>query len=137
MIRPIVRDTMLLNKKAQPAGKEALSTAKDLLDTLIANFKSCAGLAANMIGVNKRIIAVFAGAVPIVMINPVIVSHSSEKYDAMEGCLSLDGVRPATRYQTIEVDYADMLMKRHRASYSGFTAQAIQHELDHCNGILI
>ena len=137
MIKPIMKDVLFLQQKSEAADIKDLPIATDLEDTLRANRDRCVGMAANMIGHKKRIIIVSTGYADIVMINPVIVSHSSEKYDAMEGCLSLDGVRPATRYQTIEVDYADMLMKRHRASYSGFTAQAIQHELDHCNGILI
>ena len=137
MVRTIIRDTLKLNRKAQPATKADLGAARDLLDTLIANADKCAGLAANMIGENKRIIAFFAGTIPIVMINPKILSHSEKTYQTEEGCLSLDGMRPVTRYESVVMEFYDMMMKKHKASYSGFTAEVIQHELDHCSGILI
>ncbi len=137
MIKTIVHDTMFLMRRSQPASKADLSVARDLLDTLKANADRCVGLAANMIGVNKRIIAVMTGMIPVVMLNPVIVRHSAESYETEEGCLSLEGVRPTRRWQEIEVEYYDMLMQKHRNSYSGFSAEIIQHEIDHCNGILI
>lgn len=137
MVRPIVTDVFSLNRKAQPATKEDLSVAQDLLDTLQANADRCVGMAANMIGVNKRIIVVAFGPFPVAMLNPVIVSHSKESYQAEEGCLSLPGQRTTTRYASIEVEFQDMNLRRQKQTYSGFTAQIIQHEIDHCEGILI
>lgn len=137
MVRPIITDIFSLNRKAVPAGLEDLATARDLLDTLSANLDRCVGMAANMIGVNKRIIAVSLGGIPVVMLNPVIVKRSPETYETEEGCLSLSGMRKTIRYQCIEVTYQDMAFQSHRQTYSGFTAQVIQHEVDHCEGILI
>ncbi len=137
MIRPIVTDVVFLNRKAQPATRDDLCVAQDLLDTLQAHADHCVGMAANMIGVNKRIIVVDLGLFPMAMLNPVMVSHSSETYEAQEGCLSLPGQRTTTRYQSIEVEYQDLNWKRQRQSFSGFPAQIIQHEIDHCEGILI
>ena len=137
MVREIIRDTFILMKKSERAGKEDLQTARDLLDTLNANRERCVGLAANMIGVNKNIIAVQMGIVPVIMINPVIISHSKESYETEEGCLSLDGVRTTKRWNEIEVEYEDMTMKKHKSKYKGLIAQIIQHETDHCNGIII
>ena len=136
MVRPICKDIFFLNQKAKPATKADLPVAQDLIDTLRANADRCVGMAANMIGVNKRIIVVAFGPFPVIMMNPVIVSRSGS-YQAEEGCLSLDGQRTATRYETIEVEFQDMSMKRQKQTYSGFTAQIIQHEIDHCEGILI
>lgn len=137
MVREIVRDTVVLMKKSKPAVKADIGIAKDLLDTLTANSDRCVGLAANMIGEHKNIIAVQMGMVPVVMLNPKMISHSAESYETEEGCLSLSGVRKTKRWQEIEVTYDDMLMKRHRNRYTGFTAEIIQHEMDHCNGIII
>ena len=137
MVREIIKDTFILMKKSERAGKEDLQTARDLLDTLNANRERCVGLAANMIGVNKNIIAVQMGIVPVIMINPVIISHSRESYETEEGCLSLDGVRTTKRWNEIEVEYEDMTMKKHKSKYKGLIAQIIQHETDHCNGIII
>lgn len=137
MVREIIKDTFILMKKSERAGKEDLQTARDLLDTLNANRERCVGLAANMIGVNKNIIAVQMGIVPVIMINPVIISHSKESYETEEGCLSLDGVRTTKRWNEIEVEYEDMTMKKHKSKYKGLIAQIIQHETDHCNGIII
>ncbi len=137
MVREIIKDTFILMKKSERADKSDWQTARDLLDTLNANRERCVGLAANMIGVNKTIIAVQMGIVPVVMINPVIVSHSKESYETEEGCLSLEGVRRTNRWNEIEVEYYDMTMKRHKNMYKGFVAQIIQHETDHCNGIII
>ena len=137
MVRPIVTDVFSLNRKAQPATRQDLSVAQDLMDTLRANADRCVGMAANMIGVNKRIIVVAFGPFPVVMLNPVITWHSEESYEAQEGCLSLPGQRTTTRYTSIEVEFQDMSMKQQKQTYSGFTAQIIQHEIDHCEGILI
>ena len=136
MVKTIVRDVLFLVQKSEPAGKEDKQTAMDLLDTLRANKHRCVGLAANMIGVKKRIIAVDLGFVEIVMFNPVI-TKKAKPYEAEEGCLSLDGVRKTTRFQEIEVTYLDMDFKKQRQKYSGWTAQIIQHECDHLEGILI
>ena len=113
-----------------------LTTARDLLDTLAAHKEGCVGMAANMIGVKKNIIVVAAGPFQFPMINPVITKKDGA-YQTEEGCLSLDGVRPCTRYQEIEVDYLDQNFKKRHGKYSGWTAQIIQHEIDHCNGIII
>ena len=129
MVREIVRDPMFLSQKSAPATREDLPAAQDLLDTLRANSERCVGLAANMIGVTKRIIAVSVGPVSRAMLNPRIVSKA-EPYAAEEGCLSLEGTRPATRYRD-----SAFILRRQR--FSGFTAQIIQHEIDHCEGILI
>lgn len=137
MVKNIIRDTMFLMRKSQPAEKSDLQTARDLIDTLLANSDRCAGMAANMIGVNKSIIVFFAGNIPVVMLNPKIISHSSEEYETEEGCLSLEGVRKTKRYRSIEVSYEDMLMRKRKDSYSDFTAEVIQHEIDHTNGIII
>ncbi len=136
MIRPIVRDILFLSQKSKPAVRTDVSVGRDLLDTLNANRDRCAGMAANMIGNCKNIIIVNAGFTSLVMYNPSIV-HKDTPYETEEGCLSLDGVRKTTRYQNIEVEYLDSEWKKHRQKYSGWTAQIIQHEMDHLNGILI
>ena len=136
MIRPIMKDVFFLRQKAEPAGKEDLQVVQDLLDTLKANEAGCVGMAANMIGVNKRIIAVNMGFVNVAMLNPVIVKKSGA-YETEEGCLSLNGVRKTTRYENIEVEFQDISFRKQRQKYSGWTAQIIQHEIDHCEGILI
>ena len=136
MVKPIMRDPLFLAGQSRPASAEDLPTARDLLDTLLAHQDHCVGMAANMIGVQKRIIAIFAGPVPMVMLNPVITKKSGP-YEAEEGCLSLSGIRKAARYERIEMTYLDMQMKRQRRSFSGYTAQIIQHEVDHCDGVLI
>ena len=136
MIKSIVRDTFFLSQKSDPATKQDLSVGQDLRDTLQANRDRCVGMAANMIGVRKRIIIVHVGLTDLVMFNPVITKKSAP-YEAEEGCLSLDGVRKTTRYQNIEVEYLDSSWKKHRQRFSGWTAQIIQHEIDHLNGILI
>ena len=136
MIREIVRDPMFLAQRSEPATREDLPAAQDLLDTLRANRGRCVGMAANMIGVNRSIIAVSVGPVDRVMLNPRIIARSGP-FAAQEGCLSLDGTRPATRYRSIELEYRDSAFILRRQRFSGFTAQIIQHEIDHCNGILI
>ncbi len=136
MIRPIIRDVFFLGQKADPATKQDLSVGQDLQDTLKANQERCVGMAANMIGVKKKIIIVNAGFMNLVMYNPVILQKDTP-YETEEGCLSLDGTRKATRYQNIEVEYLDSSWKKHRQKYSGWTAQIIQHEIDHLSGIII
>lgn len=136
MIRPIMKDPMFLAVPSAKAEQGDKQTALDLLDTLRAHLDHCVGMAANMIGVHKRIIAVHTGFAQIAMINPVILKKNGP-YEAEEGCLSLAGVRKTTRYETIEVSYQDMNFKTHKQTYSGYVAQIIQHEVDHCDGILI
>lgn len=136
MVKSIVRDIFFLGQKSEDATKQDLSVGQDLQDTLKANQDRCVGMAANMIGVKKRIIIVNMGFLNVAMYNPVIVKKDMP-YEAEEGCLSLDGVRKATRYQNIEVEYLDSSWKKHRQQYSGWTAQIIQHEIDHLNGIII
>lgn len=131
-----MRDIFFLRQRAQKATEADRQTAVDLLDTLKAHEDGCVGMAANMIGVNKAVIAVNMGFVNLAMFNPKIVRRSG-KYEAEEGCLSLDGVRRCVRYQEIEVEYEDMNFKKQRQKYSGWTAQIIQHECDHLNGIII
>lgn len=136
MVRDIVRDVMFLGMKSEDAVREDLHIAQDLLDTLNANRHRCVGLAANMIGCRKRIIAVSIGFADIAMINPRVVSKKNP-YETVEGCLSLDGERPAERYEEIEVEYMDMAWKKRRITLRGFPAQICQHEIDHCEGIVI
>lgn len=136
MVRPIMHDIFFLNQKSEVATPEDTQIVTDLLDTLKANEEACVGMAANMIGVKKRIIVFNAGFMNVAMLNPVIVKKTG-KYDTEEGCLSLDGVRKTTRYREIEVEYMDTSWKRQRKKYSGWIAQIIQHECDHLDGILI
>ena len=133
MIREICKDEFFLSQKAEPATAADLGVAQDLLDTLTAHKDGCVGMAANMIGVNKRIIAFDNIGEYMVMFNPVIVKKSAP-YDAEEGCLSLTGTRKTKRDQTIKVQW--QLQTRIR-TFTGWTAQIIQHEIDHCEGILI
>ena len=136
MIRPINKDIVFLKKKSLPATKADTGVIQDLKDTLKAHRDGCVGMAANMIGVNKRIIIIDSGMGHIVMLNPVITRRDG-RYEAEEGCLSLVGTRKAVRYQSITVRYTGEDMKQHQADYSGFTAQVIQHECDHLNGVII
>ena len=136
MIRPIMRDVFFLNQKSEQATEADKHVIQDLLDTLKANEDGCVGMAANMIGVKKRIIVVSMGFANIPMINPVIVKKSGP-YETEEGCLSLLGVRKTTRYKDIEVGFLDAGFKKQRQKYSGWIAQIIQHEVDHCDGIVI
>ena len=136
MVRPIMKDIFFLNQKSEQATRDDIGVAQDLLDTLKANAKGCVGLAANMIGVRKRVIAIHMGLFDMAMINPVITAKS-EPYEAEEGCLSLTGTRKTTRYQVIEVDYLDMKFVKQHGRYEGYIAQIIQHEVDHCDGIVI
>lgn len=136
MIRPIVKDILFLGQKSEPATKQDLSVGEDLQDTLQANRDRCVGMAANMIGVKKKIIIVNMGMINVVMYNPVIVGKDTP-YETEEGCLSLPGVRKTIRFQNIEVEYLDAGWKKHRQKYSGWTAQIIQHEIDHFEGKII
>jgi len=136
MIRPIMRDVLFLACKSEPATKEDLPLARDLRDTLAAHREGCVGMAANMIGVRKCAIIVNMGLIDVVMFNPVIVSRTG-MYSAEEGCLSLEGVRPCIRFEQIEVEYMDESWNLQRKAYSGWIAEIIQHEVDHCNGIII
>lgn len=136
MIRPIMKDIFFLGQKSEEATRQDLSVGQDLQDTLRANQDRCVGMAANMIGVKKKIIIVNMGILNVVMYNPVIVKKDTP-YLTEEGCLSLTGVRKTTRYQNIEVEYLDGSWKKHRQKYSGWTAQIIQHEVDHLAGIII
>lgn len=136
MVKPIVKDIFFLGQKSEPATKADLQVGRDLQDTLNANRAGCVGMAANMIGVKKNIIIVNMGLLDVVMFNPVIIAKS-EPYDTKEGCLSLTGVRPCTRYQNIEVEYCDFNWKKQKIRLEGWTAQICQHEIDHCNGVII
>lgn len=136
MIRPIMHDPLFLAQPSEPATAADLPVAKDLLDTLAANAQRCVGMAANMIGVRKRIIVINAGFAPVVMLNPVITARTGP-YEAEEGCLSLSGVRKTTRYREVEVTWQDTSLKPRRQRFSGYAAQIIQHEVDHLSGILI
>ena len=136
MIRPIMRDPLFLQKPSQPATQADTAVMADLLDTLKANQERCVGMAANMIGVHKRIIVFYAGPFCMGMYNPQIVKKS-EPYQTVEGCLSLTGERSTTRYGVIEVAYQDQQFKPQKMTYTGWVAQIIQHEIDHCDGILI
>ena len=131
-----MRDVIFLSQKAEPATEADRQIAVNLLDTLKANEERCVGLAANMIGEKKAIIAVNMEIVNVAMLNPVIVKRSGP-FETEEGCLSLMGVRRTRRYQEIEVEYQDMQFQRRRQKFSGWTAQIIQHECDHLEGILI
>lgn len=141
MVKELMHDPIFLAGKSEVATKEDLQIAQDLLDTLIAHRAGCVGMAANMIGVRKRIIAFLDESVPIaqytVMLNPEIVAKSG-MYETEEGCLSLLGnPRKCKRYRTIKVKYQSTDMKRREKIFTNWTAQIIQHEIDHCDGVLI
>lgn len=136
MIREICRDQFFLARKAEPAIAADLVVAQDLLDTLAANKDGCVGMAANMIGVNKRIIAFDNEGEYMLMFNPVIVKQSGA-YEAEEGCLSLSGTRKTKRYKTIKVQWQNEKFQTRLRTFTGWTAEIIQHEIDHCEGILI
>ena len=137
MVREIKKGIEIFSEKALPAERSDVKYAKDLLDTLKANSDICVGMAANMIGVNKRIAAVSSGKSSFVLINPVITAHSEETYQASEGCLSLEGKRYVERYEWICVEYYDIKFKKQKQKFSGFTAQIIQHEMNHFDGKVI
>lgn len=136
MVRSIVKDALFLGQKSEMATPDDAVVIDDLLDTLNANAEHCVGLAANMIGIKKRIIVYSVGMTGVPMINPVIIKKA-KPYETEEGCLSLLGVRKTTRYESIEVDYLDRSFKKQRQTFTGWTAQIIQHEIDHCDGIII
>lgn len=137
MVRELMHDPLFLAQKSEKATMADRSVGQDLMDTLAAHRLDCVGMAANMIGVKKCIIAVTTPTGNVLMYNPVIVRKNNE-YDTEEGCLSLlGGPRPVKRYEVIEVEYQDSNFKKRTKKFMGFTAQIIQHEVDHCNGVLI
>lgn len=136
MVKNIVRNPVFLKQKSVPATKADAQVIQDLMDTLKANQDRCVGMAANMIGVKKQIIVVAVGPFIFPMVNPVITKKSG-RYETQESCLSLDGIRPCVRYKEIEVDYLDADFNQKHGKYTDFTAQIIQHEIDHFEGILI
>ncbi|MBR4627467.1 MAG: peptide deformylase [Ruminococcus sp.] len=137
MVRNIVRDREFLKLPSENAVRGDMQTVRDLCDTLEANSEHCVGMAANMIGVNKRIMAVKLAGKTAVLINPVITGHSGIPYEAEEGCLSLIGTRTVKRYPVISVEYLDVKFNRKKAVFRGFEAQIIQHEADHFEGIIV
>ena len=136
MIRPVVRDVFFLSQKSEAATKDDIPLEQDLRDTLKANADRCVGMAANMIGVKKRVVIINLGITDLVMFNPAILRKEGP-YETEEGCLSLAGVRKTTRYQNIEVEYLDRNWKKQRIKLSGRPAQICQHEIDHLSGIVI
>ena len=136
MIRQVVKDVLFLGQKSEAATKDDLAVINDLVDTLRANLDDCVGMAANMIGVKKRILVFSIGNIIVPMVNPVIVKKEKE-YETEESCLSLSGFRKTKRYETIEVEYLDRDFKKHKQVFTGFTALIIQHEIDHFEGIII
>ena len=137
MVRELIHDPILLGRPSEPATAADLDVAQDLLDTLNAHRETCVGMAANMIGVHKNIIVFDNEGEPMLMLNPEIIK-SEGAYDTQEGCLSLlGGPRPAKRYQKIKVRFQNTAMQVRLKTFTGWTAQIIQHEVDHCNGVLI
>ena len=137
MVRELMHDPIFLARKSTPATAEDLDVARDLLDTLEFHKDGCVGMAANMIGVTKRIIVFDNEGTPMVMLNPVILK-AAEAYETEEGCLSLlGGPRKTKRFRKIKVEYLNMDLQKRIKTFTGWTAQIIQHEVDHCNGILI
>lgn len=136
MIRPIMKDVLFLSQKSEPATRADLQVGTDLRDTLAANRDRCVGMAANMIGIKKRVIIVNIGMADVVMFDPVILGKDGP-YEAEEGCLSLAGTRKTTRYESIMVEFYDMQWKKQQLKLSGWPAQICQHEMDHLEGILI
>ena len=134
--KKILKDILFLSQVSQPASQEDLPLATDLQDTLQANRETCVGLAANMIGVQKRVIIFNIGMITMVMFNPILLSYKGP-YKTEEGCLSLTGVRPTTRYETITVSYRDSKWQEQTITLTGFPAQICQHELDHLEGRII
>lgn len=136
MIRQIVKDELFLAEKSVEATKSDIHIVDDLIDTLRANINDCVGMAGNMIGFKKRIIAFCVGDIIVPMINPVIISKKNA-YETEECCLSLIGFRKTKRYESIDVEYFDRDFVKQKGTFTGFVAQIIQHEIDHCNGIII
>ena len=136
MIKPVIHDPFFLSQPSEPADRSDAQVITDLFDTLRANLDGCVGMAANMIGIKKRIIVFCKGNRQMVMVNPEITAKFGE-YETEEGCLSLPGVRKTKRYRKITVRFQDQEFRSHTGTYDGFTAQIIQHEIDHLEGILI
>ena len=137
MVKELIHDPILLARRSEPASKEDLQTARDLLDTLAAHRETCVGMAANMIGVCKRIIVFDNEGTYMTMLNPEIVK-ASEEYETEESCLSLlGGPRKTKRFRKIKVRYQTLDFQIRLKTFSGWTAQIIQHEIDHCNGVRI
>ena len=137
MIQELIHDPIFLAQKSTPATKEDLPIAQDLLDTLLAHRDSCVGMAANMIGQTRRIIIFDNEGTPMLMLNPVILKAEGE-YETEEGCLSLlGGPRKTKRFRKIKVEFQNLDLQKRIKTFTGWTAQIIQHEIDHCNGILI
>ena len=136
MIKPIMKDVLFLAQKSENATKNDINVIEDLIDTLRENIDNCVGMAANMIGIKKRIIVFCVGDIIVPMVNPVI-KKKNNMYETEECCLSLTGFRKTNRYETIEVEYLDRDFKKQKGTFTGFVAQIIQHEIDHCNGIII
>lgn len=137
MIKAINRDVFSLRQKSTPATLMDMQVAQDLIDTLNAHKEHCVGMAANMIGVFKNIIIFRENHINVIMFNPKIIKTSGRIFECEEGCLSLHGERITKRYEKIKVEYEDYNFKKKIKTYEGFTAQIIQHEIDHCNGIII
>lgn len=136
MVQPIIHDPIFLARPSLPAEKDDMQVVEDLIDTLKAHLDECVGMAANMIGVRKRIIVMAKGLMIVAMLNPVILSKSGE-YETEEGCLSLEGKRKTIRYRSIKLSWQDVQMREHVGMLDGFQARIVQHEIDHCNGVLI
>jgi peptide deformylase len=136
MIKSIVKDILFLSQKSLPATKDDISIGYDLIETLEENSENCLGMAANMIGIKKNIIIINLHGDYVVMFNPEITAKSNP-YETEEGCLSLEGQKACTRYKNIEVEDRDMNWKKNKKKFSGLSAQIVQHEVDHLNGILI
>lgn len=136
MVREIIRDPLFLGRKSETATVDDLSVGEDLLDTLKAHSSECVGMAANMIGILRRIIVFDCGGEYMVMYNPEIIK-CSDPYQTEEGCLSLTGKRQTKRYKSIKVQYRNSDFAVRQKAFTGWTAQIIQHEIDHCNGIII
>lgn len=136
MVKPITKDIFFLSRKSRAATAQDLPIAQDLLDTLQAHREECVGMAANMIGQAVRIIVFHVGGAPMLMLNPEIIRFA-KPFEAEEGCLSLNGTRKTTRYETIRVRYQNEKLQIRQGDFSGWTAQIIQHEIDHCNGVVI
>ena len=131
-----MKDVLFLGQKSEEADKNDISVVNDLIDTLRANIDDCVGMAANMIGVKKRIIVFLVGDTIVPMINPVIIDKKNS-YETEESCLSLTGIRKTVRYEVVEVEYFNKNFEKQKGTFTGFTAQIIQHEIDHCNGVII
>ena len=136
MVRPIIKHQGFLAKKCKPATEADKMIGADLMDTFLAHKEECVGLAANMIGWSRRIIVVDASFAPLLMYNPVITKKEGP-YETEEGCLCLEGERKTIRYEKIELEYLDHAFKPQKHTFTGYVAQIIQHEVDHCNGIVI